>query len=220
MANTALAKAVQPGEVSRALLTRGRTTFAAEYRDTLLLLVPAAPGSEVLAALSSSAMADGSFLPTRRLDYETLANDQATIKSLLSATSRSAEVNARTISAVLGESPHFVVPLRKRAAADRMSSDRISVGRATNKDVVLRDGSVSKFHAWFELHEGLDFSVADAGSTNQTFVNGEALQPRLRRPVVVGDLIRFGSIATLLSSAEALWSAIHEARSAATTGLP
>jgi len=36
MALTELAKAVLPANVSRALLTRGQATFAAEYLDTLV----------------------------------------------------------------------------------------------------------------------------------------------------------------------------------------
>lgn len=210
MADTVLAKAVLPSEVARSLLTRGQHTFAADYRDTLLLLVGVTLDSEVLVTLAANA-ADGgkhSFLPIRRLDYATEVHDRATLQALLSAP---APAKTRTVGATLREGPHFVVPLRKRALVDQMSADRISVGRATNKDIVLRDATISKSHAWFELHEGRDFSVADAGSTNYTWVNGEILEPRRPRSLAPGDLLRFGSITALLCTGEALWSAIHEA---------
>ncbi|NPC87103.1 FHA domain-containing protein, partial [Pyxidicoccus fallax] len=41
----------------------------------------------------------------------------------------------------------------------------ITVGRTGNNDVVLDDGSVSRFHAWFAWVEGEEgFSLTDAGS--------------------------------------------------------
>ncbi len=207
-----LAQAILPAEVSRAVVTRARTAFSVDYQDTLLLLVRSPIGSDVLSGLESSAprTPEQAFLPLRHLDYETGTNDADTIRTLMQAAARAGQIHARTVASALSQGEHFVVPLRKRVGADQISASRVSVGRAANKDIVLRDPSVSKFHAWFELHEDLDFSLTDAGSRNQTHVNGEALLPRKPSPLVAGDLIRFGSVTATLCTAEALWSAIHE----------
>ncbi len=198
--------------MGRAISTRGQATFAAQYQDTLLLLVRVEEDSEVLAGLASTTSQGGreSYLPTRHLEYNTETVDQRTLAALLASAGRKAQDNALAVRAALAGSHHFVVPLRKRAAADQISSERISVGRATNKDIVLRDATVSKFHAWFELYDDREFSVTDAGSTNKTAVNGEELAPRTQRPLVEGDRIKFGSVLALFCSAETLWSAIHD----------
>src|SRR5579871_3845922 len=55
--------------------------------------------------------------------------------------------------------------------------DMITVGRTANHDVVLRDPSVSKFHAHFKLRPS-GLYLVDAGSTRGTFVDGKRLWPR------------------------------------------
>jgi hypothetical protein len=212
MANVPLARAVLPAEVSKALLTRAQSTFAADYRDTLMLLVRAEPGGDLVAALDAArgATTQPAFLPARQLSYETQAHDPRAVRALLAASDEPQRNQVTLVAAALSEGAHFVVSLRKRPNADQILHDRISVGRASNKDIVLRNASVSKLHAWFELHEALDFTLTDAGSKNRTYVNGEPLVPRQPFPLTPGDAIRFGSVSTWLCEAEALWSAIQE----------
>ena len=212
MANVPLARAVLPVEVSKALLTRAQSTFAADYRDTLLLLVRGELGGDVFAGLDAirEASMQPAFLPARQLGFETQAHDPRAVRALLAASDAPHRNQTELVASALAAGVHFVVSLRKRPNADQILHDRISVGRASNKDIVLRDASVSKLHAWFELHEARDFSVTDAGSKNQTYVNGEPLGPRQPFPLAPGDAIRFGSVLALLCEAEALWSAIQE----------
>jgi hypothetical protein len=202
-----LVKALLPADVARSISTRGQATFSVEYADTLLLLLRVTDDGELLSGLS--APSGKAFLPTRRLQYETEALDKATVASLLAAAQRRAVDRAQAIRDELGQGLHFVVPLRKREGAEQLWQDRITVGRATNKDIVLRDASVSKSHAWFELHEDREFSLTDAGSTNLTAVNGEALAPKKSRAIVEGDRVEFGSVVGFVCSAGTLWSAIH-----------
>ena len=54
--------------------------------------------------------------------------------------------------------------------------DRVSVGRARNCDVVMRDPSVSKLHAHFRVG-GPKLELVDIDSQNGTRVNGRALAP-------------------------------------------
>ena len=88
---------------------------------------------------------------------------------------------------------------------------RVSVGRAHNKDIVLRHSSVSKFHAWFEVEPECMY-VSDAGSTNLTRVNDETIEPRTRVVVAPGDAVRFGALETVLCSPETLWSYLNGAK--------
>jgi len=104
--------------------------------------------------------------------------------------------------------PHFIAPLSKREE-DPTYKGRISIGRARNKDIVFRHGSISKFHAWFELDDKGRLSLADAGSKNGTMVKGVTVTPRQLIRVDPGDEIRFGSVDATLCTAEALWKIIH-----------
>jgi hypothetical protein len=105
---------------------------------------------------------------------------------------------------LLAKHAYVAVPLRKREGGDAAFMDRISVGRAQNKDIVLRHQSISKFHAWFEVDSDA-VHLSDSGSTNKTQVNGHPIEPRTRVPVASGDLVQFGAIEAVLCSPELLW---------------
>lgn len=103
---------------------------------------------------------------------------------------------------------HYATPLRKRASEGTFG-DRISVGRARNKDIVLRDPSVSKFHAWFEMDDQGRFYAADAGSKNGTRINGELVVARETHLLNPGDSIRIGSIESVLCPPDLFWGAVN-----------
>lgn len=71
----------------------------------------------------------------------------------------------------------------------------ITVGRTGNNDVVLDDGSVSRFHAWIARDEAqAAFLLTDAGSKNGSWLGGVRLTPR--KPVLLEDgvRLRFGQV--------------------------
>lgn len=105
-------------------------------------------------------------------------------------------------------SPHFVTPLHKQTESAAYQG-RVSIGRARNMDIVLRNGSISKFHAWVEKDEQGDFTVADTGSKNGTTVKGKSIG--VRKPVIInaGDEIMFGSVSTTFCPADVLWELLH-----------
>jgi hypothetical protein len=105
-----------------------------------------------------------------------------------------------------------VLEVGKRTDVSAAFPDRISIGRAANKDIVLRDASVSKFHAWFGVDEAATLYLVDAGSTNHTKVGSRLLTPRSPEPVPTGTTIRFGAIDTLLLDADMLWKECHRTR--------
>jgi pSer/pThr/pTyr-binding forkhead associated (FHA) protein len=70
----------------------------------------------------------------------------------------------------------------------------ITVGRTGNNDVVLDDGTVSRFHAWFQRETDGRYTLTDAGSKNGSFVAGVRLTPRRPSPIADGTRLRFGQV--------------------------
>jgi len=59
---------------------------------------------------------------------------------------------------------------------------------ATN-DIVINDPSISRKHVGFRKVEG-GYEVADFGSTNGVFVNGERMP---KKKLAIGDVVRVGN---------------------------
>jgi hypothetical protein len=105
--------------------------------------------------------------------------------------------------------PHVSVPIHKRAGSGKDFIERVSVGRATNNDIVIRDDSVSKVHAWFARGEEGNIYIADAGSRNKTMINGVVIPLQSPEEINAGDALRFGAVESLLCSAKVFWRAVH-----------
>ena len=122
------------------------------------------------------------------------------------------EEPGRFVASSSTKQPYFAVPVRKRDDSDALFMGRISIGRARNKDIVLRHSSVSKFHAWFEADDSENLHLCDAGSTNLTHVNGQAGRgpsPH-RRGARRRDPVRFDRDRSLF--ARAFWDALRTGR--------
>jgi serine/threonine protein kinase len=79
-------------------------------------------------------------------------------------------------------------------------TNKIKIGRHTSNDLVLRSGSVSRFHATIEIVDG-EFRVADLASSNGSFVNKvKVVAPH---PVAPGDGIGVGDFTLRLRLPEA-----------------
>jgi pSer/pThr/pTyr-binding forkhead associated (FHA) protein len=68
-----------------------------------------------------------------------------------------------------------------------------SIGRRADNDVTLPDRAVSGRHATITLGGG-EARIADAGSTNGTFLNDQRLLPGAEEPLPAGAIIRFGPV--------------------------
>jgi len=79
----------------------------------------------------------------------------------------------------------------RRRAEISLSGGRVAVGSASDNGVVLADKTISRHHAILEITED-SCVVADAGSTNGTFVNGQRITAAT--PVHNGDELRFGAL--------------------------
>jgi hypothetical protein len=71
---------------------------------------------------------------------------------------------------------------------------RRSVGRAASSDLVIDNQSVSKMHASLSISENDTLLVADTGSTNGTFVNGQRIAYGKAVELKTGDILRFGQV--------------------------
>jgi hypothetical protein len=98
--------------------------------------------------------------------------------------------------------------LGKSGPSQPASTTRISVGRASTCDIVLRHPSVSKLHASFRLDADY-VGILDNGSRNGTAVNDEPLIPEKRIQVHSRDRIRLGALETVLFDAEGLYQFLH-----------
>jgi pSer/pThr/pTyr-binding forkhead associated (FHA) protein len=113
-------------------------------------------------------------------------------------------VSARKVAQNRGGKPPAdveVLPIAK--AKGNPYPERVSIGRARNCDLVLRDPSVSKLHAHFRVDQPR-LELVDNDSQNGTRVNGRP--SAAHQPVVVapGDVINFGTVTVKLVDAGGL----------------
>ena len=96
-----------------------------------------------------------------------------------------------------------VLPIAKRPG--NPYPERVSIGRATNCDLVLRWPTVSKLHAHLHLEHGLVVRVTDCQSANGTARNGRPVGPE-GSPARIGDRLRFGALECELLDAGAVFA--------------
>ena len=72
--------------------------------------------------------------------------------------------------------------------------ESLSVGRTGSNFLVVNDASVSKIHASVSIDAQGRLSVADTGSTNGTFLNGQRISYGKAMLLEQGDQVKFGMI--------------------------
>ncbi len=107
----------------------------------------------------------------------------------------------------------LVLPIRK---ASELFAEMITVGRTSNHDLVVRDVTVSKFHAWLRIEDSVLWLV-DAGSHNGTRVEGQQCAPRRAVCAATGSRIQFGSVELALESSATVWEMLRPARTGTAT---
>jgi hypothetical protein len=206
---TSIAKQLSPEEVVSSALTRQLPEFVAAYGDAIFLLVklddPTGELEAGLAALKSNQQ-NRSQSNLNVLAFHTVVADVNEV-----GRSVANDVGSASVSEVrrrLAQARHFAITIDKRVH-DGLFQERISVGRARNKDIVLRHPSISKFHAWFERDAEGKWRVADAGSKNGTRSNASDVQVRDLVYVKPGDVLRFGSVEAIVCNSDTLWRAVR-----------
>lgn len=97
-----------------------------------------------------------------------------------------------------------VLPLVK--AAGNPYSDRVSIGRARNCDVVLRDPSVSKLHAHVRKEPNGTWVIIDLDSHNGTAVGSVPILPSRPEVLRPGETLTIGGVTVRVVDAVQLYS--------------
>jgi len=92
-----------------------------------------------------------------------------------------------------GEPLIFMV--EKGPATNNPFAMGVTVGRVESNDIVVDDGSVSRFHAWLQKDERTQaWSLTDAESKNGTWVDGVQLAGKKRVTLRDGASLNFGEV--------------------------
>lgn len=185
--------------------------FAELYEDTQFLLIKLQPAVDELerGLVGSDPGAGDRVQPSvRAMAFETASLDLSTFQATLIETAAQGIVRHERLRWLLRNDRWYVAPLRKRSHEESFR-DRVSLGRAVNRDIVLRHANVSKLHAWFELDDTGNLYVADAGSSNGTYLNASQLPARELTKVQPGSHLRFGAVEALVCGASQLWRAVR-----------
>lgn len=101
----------------------------------------------------------------------------------------------------------FAIPLQQRSGAGAgRASGVITIGRLEHNDLFFGDDSVSKLHAIVREDSGT-FTIADAGSSHGTFVDGERVGRMLdggERVLVGGATVQLGNVTAMFVDTEGL----------------
>lgn len=105
-------------------------------------------------------------------------------------------------------------------------SDWISVGRASNNDIVLTHSSVSKLHARIHSERSgggaaaSGYLLTDTGSSRGTSLAGRMLKQGAPRPLAPGDRIVFGEVECFFYDGSALHHVLTTSPPAFLTAFP
>lgn len=88
----------------------------------------------------------------------------------------------------------------------------VTIGRVESNDVVVDDGSVSRFHAWLQLDERTQtWAITDAESKNGTWVDGQKLAGKQRVALKDGAEVKVGDVVLRFLLPEALIAFVERA---------
>ncbi len=89
-----------------------------------------------------------------------------------------------------------LIPVRKRADGNAFGI-MITMGRASNNDLVIPNQKISKFHAYFR-QMGSTWRISDANSRNGTFLNGVEVPKDQGTEIVSGNRIKLAKTVELI----------------------
>ncbi len=116
----------------------------------------------------------------------------------------------------LREDQSFVIDIPD----DPRIEPEILIGRASNCDIQIPHGSVSRRHCGIRVDPtNRSLHVYDLGSRSGTFINGRCVTGR--REIVAGDTLTVGSLALTVNVVDAnVWERIAARARAAQVGAP
>ena len=94
----------------------------------------------------------------------------------------------------MADYPKLMVLSEKfRGVSFKLDKDSMSAGRSDQRDICIKDGSVSSYHCDFVRKDGTYF-VVDHDSTNGTRLNNVPLAPNEPAALKNSDLLQLGNI--------------------------
>lgn len=94
----------------------------------------------------------------------------------------------------MADYPKLMVLSEKfRGLVFELKEDSISVGRNDQRDICIKDPSLSSYHCDF-IHNEDGYFICDRGSTNGTRLNNVPLEPEQLYPLKSSDLLQLGSV--------------------------
>jgi hypothetical protein len=142
--------------------------------------------------------------PSRR--FRTMVDEDAKLQRALAQVGRE-EGRLSLKSPRWGQQPWAPKALAKGKGSPY--SDRISIGRAPNVDIVLRSRFVSKLHAHIVLAAGQNPTVVDLNSRNGTFINNVRLEARTTGGMSNGDIVSFGQLHGEIATSDVVYYALR-----------
>lgn len=127
----------------------------------------------------------------------------APITEMIKGEEITAPVQAPPSSALMAQVE--VYPLVKKPAA--AFPELITIGRTVNNDVVLANHSISRLHLYVTCKNG-QWWIADAGSKNGSWIDGQKLQPRREVLLTSAKLVRVGELYLTFHLAEDAYDAL------------
>lgn len=87
----------------------------------------------------------------------------------------------------------LVFPVEKVPGRANPFAMGVTVGRVETNDIIVDDGSVSRFHAWLQFEARTKaWWLCDAESKNGTFLAAQRLTANQKVSIVDGSIIKFG----------------------------
>jgi len=89
--------------------------------------------------------------------------------------------------------PGQIPPAGKPTVVRPLPTKTLRIGRAEDNDIVVADPAVSRHHAELRNAAGV-YHIADLGSNNGTYVNGQRIPAGMWTPIPPGSALRFGPV--------------------------
>jgi len=199
---------LEPADVVRAAVRLAEAPFVDEYGDApwLAIRLPASEEGMAAALLAAHQPDHAARKALQPIEFHTQMASAATtsnapVAKKTSTIGTASEPALRDITKVLGDRCYLSAVRRRSEGA---LGNRVSIGRATNQDIVLRHSSISKFHAYLQSTEDDVWTVSDGGSKNGTSVNGARLGKE-PHALANGERLTFGSIDAMFIDTRTVW---------------
>ena len=94
----------------------------------------------------------------------------------------------------MADYPRLMVLSEKfRGQIFELQQDNMSAGRNDQRDICIKDPSLSSYHCDF-VHNDDGYFICDRGSTNGTRINNVTIEPEEMVPLKNSDLLQLGSV--------------------------